>query len=114
MANPQPTLLRLWRARMRSAVKAYLVAKDNLDTLADTEDGDAYETARDKERLLRGIVRGMATMYLVLADPANANNKVALSDLEIDFGMPGKRSKPKPGTSDTFLRWYKEYYGEEL
>lgn len=114
MANPQPTLLRMWRAKMRAAVKAYVDAKRILDTLPDSASDDDYANAKDKERLLRGVVRGMATMYLVLANPAQANDKEVLANLEIDWGMPGKRTRPKPGTSESFKSWYKTYYGEEL
>lgn len=112
MAATQPSILRMFKARMTSSVKQYLAALDILNTLADEEDGDAYEKARDRERLLRGVVRGSAQMYIALANPAQASSKDAINDLEIDYGMPGKRSTPKAEVSNNVKKFLEEYYDE--
>lgn len=111
-----PSLLELWQRRFRAQVKAYNTAKRNLDTL--TESGTATKKeireARDKERLARGIVRGGAQMLMILCQPFNINNLEAIRDLEIDYGIPGERSRPLPGTSVTFLQWFERYYGHKI
>lgn len=110
----QPSLLELWKRRFRAQVKAYNTAKRILDTV--TEDPNATKKqireAKDKERLARGIVRGGAQMLTILARPFDINNADAIRDLEIDYGIPGERSKPLPGTSVSFERWFREYYGD--
>jgi hypothetical protein len=100
------------KARMRSSVKQYLAAKNILDTLPDDIDDDEYGKHHDRERLLRGVVRGTAQMFLVVANPAFASNKDYINDLEIDYGMPGKRSRQKPQVSDTVSKFLDEYYAE--
>lgn len=112
----QPSLLELWKRRFRAQVKAYLKAKEYLDTLtaSDTATKAEIREAKEKERLARGIVRGGAQMLTILSRPFDINNKEAIADLEIDYGMPGKRSRELPGTSVSFLTWYKQYYGSDL
>ena len=112
----QPSLLELWKRRFRAQVKAYNIAKRNLDTLtaSDTATKKEIREARDKERLARGIVRGGAQMLTILARPFDINNKDAIHDLEIDYGIPGERTRPLPGTSVSFLQWYQRYYGQSL
>ena len=112
----QPSMLELWKRRFRAQVKAYNTAKRILDTL--TEDPNATKKqireARDKERLARGIVRGGAQMLTIMRQPFNINNLDAIKDLEIDYGIPGERSKPLPGTSVSFVQWFERYYGESI
>jgi len=106
----QPSLLAQWQRKFKTAVRSYLKAKQYLDTLPDTATDDEYADARDKERLLRGIVRGEAQCLIILSRPWQADDKVAIADLEIDYGMPGERSKPRPGVSPTISAWFEEYY----
>ena len=112
----QPSLLELWKRRFRAQVKAYHVAKRNLDTvLADANATKAEKReAKEKERLARGIVRGGAQMLTILSRPFDINNKEAIADLEIDYGMPGKRSRELPGTSVSFVKWFESYWGTKL
>lgn len=109
-ARMQPSLLKLLKARLNNSVKQYVKAKQIMDDLAESEDGDAYDKARDRERLLRGVVRGSAQMYIVVANPAQANDTKAIADLEVDYGMPGKRSRPRPAASEVGANFLKEYY----
>lgn len=113
MASTQPSILRTLKARLTNAVKQYNAALDNLNTLAESDDGDAYDKARDRERLLRGVVRGCAQMFICVANPAQQNSKDAINDLEIDYGMPGKRSRPKAQVSDNVTKFLEEYYSDE-
>lgn len=110
--NTQPSILRMLQARMKSAVKQYVAALDQMNALAEGEDGDAYDKARDRERLLRGVVRGSAQMYIAVANPAQANSKDAINDLEVDYGFPGQRSRPRAKASDTVSKFLDEYYAE--
>lgn len=107
----QKSLLAQWQTRFKGSVKQYLKAKEYLDTLPDTATDDEYFKAYGRERLLRGVVRGNAQTLIILSRPFQANDNVAIGDLEIDYGMPGERSKPRPGTSPSFSKWYEEYYG---
>jgi len=110
----QPSLLAQWQAKFKSAVRLYLQAKEDLDTItANVLAGeDEIQKARDRERLTRGVVRGMAQCLIILSRPWEANNKVAILDLEIDYGMPGTRSKPRAGVSPTISKWFEEYYDD--
>lgn len=112
----QPSLLELWKRRFRAQVKAYNTAKRNLDTLtaSDTATKAEIREAKEKERLARGIVRGGAQMLTILSRPFDINNKEAIADLEIDYGMPGKRSRELPGTSVSFVKWFESYWGTKL
>lgn len=112
MASTQPSILKVLKARLTNSVKQYVEAKRILDTLPDNADDDEYGKAKDRERLLRGVVRGCAQMYIVVANPAQQSDKNAINDLEIDYGMPGKRSKPKAQPSDIGAKFLKEYYDE--
>lgn len=108
----QPSILVMMKKRLRSSVKQYVTAKDKLDTLTDDVDDDTYFAARDRERLMRGVVRGSAQMYIALANPAQANDKDAINDLEVDYGFPGKRSKPRALASEVGKKFLEEYYAE--
>jgi hypothetical protein len=110
MASPQPSLLVAWKKRMMSVVRQYLKAKAILDTLPDSASDDDYAKARDRERLLRGVVRGSAQMYIILVRPYEADSNDAINDLEIDFGMPGKRSRAKAQVSETVAKFMEDYY----
>jgi hypothetical protein len=112
MAQTQPSILKVLKARLTNSVKQYNEAKRILDTIPDDADDDAYGKAKDRERLLRGVVRGCAQMYIVVANPAQQNSKDAINDLEIDYGLPGKRSRPRAKASDIGANFLKEYYGE--
>jgi hypothetical protein len=108
----QKSLLAQWQAKFKASVKLYLKTKEYLDTLPDTASDDEYADARDKERLTRGMVRGMAQCLIILSRPWEADNKQSIADLEIDYGMPGTRSKPRPGVSPTISKWFEEYYAD--
>lgn len=108
----QPSIMRMLQTRMKSAVKQYVVALDKMNSLADSDDGDAYDAARDRERLLRGVVRGSAQMYIAVANPAEANRKEAINDIEVDYGFPGTRSRPRAKASDTVSKFLDGYYGD--
>lgn len=112
MAAVQPSLLTMWQKRMMSVVRQYNKAKGILDTLPDSADDDAYAKAKDRERLLRGVVRGSAQMYIILVRPYEADSNDAINDLEIDFGMPGKRSRAKAQVSESVAKFMEEYYDE--
>jgi hypothetical protein len=112
MAQTQPSILRTLKARLKNSVVQYNKAKRILDTLPDDASDDEYGNAKDRERLLRGVVRGCAQMYIVVANPAEQNSKDAINDLEIDYGMIGKRSKPKPKASDIGSKFLEEYYDD--
>jgi hypothetical protein len=53
-------------------------------------------------------------MLIIMARPFDINNLEAIKDLEIDYGIPGERSRPLPGTSVSFLQWFERYYGWSL
>lgn len=108
----QKSLLAQWQTRFKSSVKQYNEALDKMNTLADSDDGSAYDNARDRERLLRGVVRGNAQCLIILCRPWQANDNTEIADLEIDYGMPGKRSKPRPGVSPTISKWFAEWYDD--
>ena|SRR5690242_14506719 len=112
----QPSMLELWKRRFRAQVKAYNTAKRILDTLTDDPNATKKQIreARDKERLARGIVRGGAQMLTIMSRPFDINNLDAIKDLEIDYGIPGERSRPLPGTSVSFVQWYERYYGQSI
>jgi len=114
VTRTQPSILNMLKARLKSSVKQYLAAKATLDSLAShDQDGDSYDDARDRERLLRGVVRGCAQMFIAVANPAEASSKTAIADLEIDYGMPGKRSRTRPPASENVTKFLKEYYEED-
>jgi hypothetical protein len=115
MTRTQPSILNMLKARLKSSVKQYLAAKEKLDELEDNPmiGDDEYGKARDRERLLRGVVRGCAQMFIAVANPAEASNKTAIADLEIDYGMPGKRSRQRPPVSEAVTKFMQEYYEED-
>lgn len=105
----QPSLLKSWQAKFKNSVKQYLKAKaeeERLEALVNSDPDDAtyveYTKAHDKERLLRGVVRGSAAMVMILCRPSEAGTtgKVYaqhIHDLEIDYGMPGKKFRRQIG-----------------
>lgn len=103
----QPSLLEMWQTRFKSTVKQYNEALDAMHAVEG--DGDAYDKARDRERLLRGVVRGGAQMLIILARPYEANSTTAIKDLEIDYGVPGERSRPLPGVSPSIAKLFPEH-----
>jgi hypothetical protein len=98
----QPSLLRQWQSRFKATVASYLKAKAELD--ADPEN----RALRDRERMLRGVVRGGAQMLIILCRPWEWKDNTAILDMEIDYGMPGKRSKPRPGVSPTVSKFLED------
>lgn len=117
--NTQPSLLRMMQARFLSQIKAYKKAKAELDALEERADNESVDTAlikeieaaKHKERLTRGIVRGSAQMLIIVATPHEAKDNNAINDLEIDSGMPGKRSKPRARASEMSKAFLDQYYG---
>lgn len=110
----QPSILTMMQRRMRSAVRQYNQAKARLDALEDEPTTKAeLREAHNRERLLRGVVRGSAQMYLCVANPAEASNKDSINDLEVDYGFPGKRSRPKAMPSEVGAKFLREYYDED-
>lgn len=107
----QPSLLRQWQARFKSTVAAYLKALEEFERVeaaGHIYGEDEWQKARDRERMLRGVVRGGAQMLIILAQPWNAKNTDAIRDMEIDYGMPGKRSKPRPGVSPAISKYVED------
>lgn len=112
----QPSLLRQWQSRFKATVASYLKAKAELDRINQAiNDGGADQAliqeqlaARDRERMLRGVVRGGAQMLIILCNPWSWKNNDAILDLEIDYGMPGKRSKPRPGVSPIISKFFED------
>lgn len=104
----------MWQAKFKNSIKSYLKTNDDLVALKATahelDEFGAYgpdeELDEDltqainalvgKERLLRGVVRGNASMLLILCRPNEAALKgrqyaEAVHDLEVEYGMPGKK-----------------------
>lgn len=112
MSRAQPSLLRQWQARFKATIAAYVRAKEQLDaTEMPDEFGpefDAYLKLRDRERMMRGVVRGGAQMLIILSRPWEWKNNEAILDMEIDYGMPGKRSKPRPGVSPLISKYFED------
>lgn len=106
MPRAQPSLLRQWQSRFKATVAAYLKAKAELD--ATPKGHQEYLKRRDRERMLRGVVRGGAQMLIILCRPWEWKDNVAILDMEIDYGMPGKRSKPRPGVSPTMSKFLED------
>jgi hypothetical protein len=112
----QPSLLRQWQARFKATVASYLKAKAELDRISaqleelspDTALIQEHQAAHDRERMLRGVVRGGAQMLIILARPWDAKNTDAIKDMEIDYGMPGKRSKPRAQVSPAISKYIED------
>lgn len=110
----RPSLLRQWQSRFKASVSSYLKAKDALDhftekaPVMDLRIDEEYIKLRDRERMLRGVVRGSAQMLIILCRPWEWKNNEAILDLEIDYGMPGKRSRPLPGASPTLSKFFED------
>lgn len=112
----QPSLLRQWQARFKATVASYLKAKEELDRInaaIDDRGPDSaliieQQRAHDRERMLRGVVRGGAQMLIILARPWDAKNADAIKDMEIDYGMPGKRSKPRAQVSPAISKYVED------
>lgn len=99
--NTHPSLQRLFEAKMRTAVKAYNKQYDRLNELTlmfeDAESMPDVIAAKNKERLLRGMVRGSAQMLLCLYRPYEHKSQDAIKELEHDFGTKGvDRPSPAP------------------
>lgn len=115
MPKAQPSLLRMWQARFKATVATYLKAKQELDDMAESlgpyvplfEDSN-YRKLHDRERMLRGVVRGGAQMLIILVRPWEAKDNEKILDLEIDYGMPGKRSRPLPGVSPSMSKFLED------
>jgi len=112
----QPSLLRQWQSRFKATVAAYLKAKADLDRLdkllretsPDTALIQEQQAAFARERMLRGVVRGGAQMLIILVRPWEWKDNAAILDMEIDYGMPGKRSKPRPGVSPSMSKFLED------
>lgn len=102
MPKAQPSLLRMWQSRFKATVASYLKAKAALD--ADPEN----QQLRDRERMLRGVVRGGAQMLIIMVRPWEYKDNEKILDLEIDYGMPGKRSRPLPGVSPSMSKFLED------
>lgn len=118
--NTQPSLLRMMQARFLSQIKTYKQAKADLDEYeakldqyTPKNEDPKWLKLRDKERLLRGIVRGSAQMLIIVATPHEAKDNNAINDLEVDSGMPGTRSKPKARASEFAKAFLDRYYGRD-
>lgn len=103
----------MWQARFKSTVASYLKAKEALDeytaaSINDIEADPEYIRLHDRERMLRGVVRGGAQMLIIMVRPYEAKDNAAILDLEIDYGMPGKRSKPLPGVSPSMSKFLED------
>lgn len=116
MGNTQPSILRAMQSRFKAQVASYLKAKAELDRVNEQiEEGGAdagliadHQAAYGRERVQRGVVRGAAQILLLLANPAFAKNPDYVHDLEIDYGMPGKRKRPKPPVSPTLSKFFQD------
>jgi hypothetical protein len=116
MGSAQPSLLRLWQSRFKASVASYLKAKAELERINEAiEDGGPdqaliaeHRRAHDRERMLRGVVRGGAQMLIVLVRPWEWKDSEKILDLEIDYGMPGKRSRPLPGVSPSMSKFLED------
>lgn len=98
--NTHPSLQRLFEAKMRTAVKAYNKQYEVLkqaEQEAHTWGDEEFTAAKNKERLLRGMVRGSAQMLLCLYRPYEHKNQDAIKEIEHDFGCKGvDRPTPPP------------------
>jgi len=113
MGNSQPSLLRMWQSRFKATVASYVKAKAELDAtpmpqVTNWAELEEYLKRRDRERMIRGVVRGGAQMLIILCRPWEAKDNAAILDLEIDYGMPGKRSKPRPGVSPSMSKFLED------
>lgn len=106
MPKAQPSLLRMWQSRFKATVASYLKAKEALDAHPFMD--EEYQKLRDRERMLRGVVRGGAQMLIIMVRPYEAKDNVKILDLEIDYGMPGQRSRPRPGVSPTMSKFLED------
>ena len=118
MGSTQPSILRAMQSRFKAQVSSYLKAKAELDRIENTigPEGlfpddlgpDDLRKAHDRERVQRGVVRGAAQILLLLANPAFAKDPNYVHDLEIDYGMPGKRKRPRPGVSPSISKYFED------
>lgn len=97
--HPHP-MERLMKKKLRVAVNTYLEFKEKFDA----EDDPSAEM-RDKERLLRGIVRGQAMIIQTFVDPPNHKDKKKIEHMEWLCGFPHKshRLPPPPPKSPTMV-----------
>lgn len=98
------SLDRLMRAKLRGAVKTYIKAKEELDRNPSNKN-------RDKERLLRGIVRGQAMLLLTFFRPSQHSDKEEVIDIEQEHGFPHERDRGFE-SSPTLKEFLRNYYDE--
>lgn len=98
------SLDRLMKAKLRGSIKTYLATKEELDR-------NPNNKLRDKERLLRGIVRGQAMMLLTFFRPSQHTDKDEIASIEQEFGFPHERDKGYE-SSPTLKAFLKRYYDE--
>lgn len=99
------SIYRLMRAKMKASVKAYIKAREKLDA-------DPTRENRDKERLLRGIVRGQAMMLLTFFRPSQHADKHEVESIEYEFGFPHDNSQHQylPEKSPTMTAYARRAY----
>lgn len=97
------SLDRLMKAKLRGAIKSYLLTKAELDA-----HDDPPEKLCDKERLQRGIVRGQAMMLLAFLRPSQHKLKDEVEDIEQEFGFPHERARAR--VSPTLKAFTDQYY----
>lgn len=96
----------MWQSRFKATVASYLKAKEVLD--ATPQGHETYIDALKRERMLRGVVRGGAQMLIILVRPFEYKDNEKILDMEIDYGMPGERSRPLPGVSPTMSKFLED------
>lgn len=95
------TVMELFKAKLRSSVKAYNKIKNDLDALPEDE---RTEDMFDKERLYRGIVRGQVMMYITFTQPQYHNDKDMVTQHEVRLGVVGaKTNRNPPPVSPRFI-----------
>lgn len=95
-----PSIYEIQKSKLRGAVKTYNNIKTTLDK---TPEDDRTDEMYDRERLYRGIVRGMA-MMLCGWNPQFANDKDMVTQMEVRYGVVGSKSnRPPAPVSPQFL-----------
>lgn len=100
-----PNNYQLMRAKLKAATKAYVKAKEKFDA-------DPTPENRDKERLMRGIVRGQAMMLLAFFRPYQHSDKQEIESIEYEYGFPHDNSDHRlmPEKSPTMVAFIKKTY----
>lgn len=98
------SIYKIMRAKMKASVKAYLKAREKFDA-------EPTPANRDKERLLRGIVRGQAMMLLTFFRPSQHSNKHEVESIEYEFGFPHDNDANHylPEKSPTMIEYARRY-----